>query len=135
MAAALALPPPAMAQTTAQMSAEPEYSAAHKACIQKTQYVDYEIAQCDNAERERQDKVLNETYRKLTAATEAKYKPALLKAQRTWLAFRDAQCDLEYAPEATGTDGRVVYSGCMLRFTYERVETLKRLLSVADDGR
>ena len=55
-------------------------------------------------------------------------KSGLLKAQRAWLAFRDAECGLEAAGEAGGSAQPMIYNQCLSRLTQLRTEQLQKRL-------
>jgi uncharacterized protein YecT (DUF1311 family) len=52
---------------------------------------------------------------------------ALLKAQRAWIAFRDAECGLEYAQWGAGSMRNIAYADCLMRMTAERALDLRRI--------
>lgn len=52
---------------------------------------------------------------------------SLLNAQRSWLAFRKAECDLQYAQWGGGSIRNNAYNGCMLDLTAKRVFDLYAL--------
>ncbi len=54
--------------------------------------------------------------------------PALRKAQRAWIAFRDASCEYEYATWGGGTGGNPAYLSCMMTLTAEQALQLKTRL-------
>ena len=62
-------------------------------------------------------------YAKIPAA-----KKGLLKAQRAWLAFRDAECGLEALGEAGGSAQPMIYNQCLSRLTQLRSEQLEKRL-------
>jgi uncharacterized protein YecT (DUF1311 family) len=71
----------------------------------------------------RADSDLNEIYGKFkslltddNAATSA-----LKKAQKSWLNFRDAECELEVIPSETGTSKTMVHFDCLSRLTKARI--------------
>ena len=66
---------------------------------------------------------LKENYTEIPAA-----KSALTKAQRAWVAFRDAECELEAAGEEGGTAQPMIYSQCLSRLTTLRTEQLQKRL-------
>lgn len=103
------------------------------ACIAKAAGVDASIADCSEAEIARQDKLLNTAYKELIGRSDADSKAALQKAERAWIAFRDAQCDYEYKQEGGGTLARVLFSSCRLNFTIERVKALQGFLALERD--
>ena len=66
---------------------------------------------------------LKENYAKIPAA-----KSGLLKAQRAWLTFRDAECKLEAVGEAGGTAQPMIFDQCLSRLTQLRTEQLQKRL-------
>lgn len=95
-----------------------------------------EMNACALRDFEAADRALNETYRKALAAVPemATEKPfdarnwedALRRSQRTWLAYRDAECK-DHVPMhwtgGTGTNADVL--GCMSSLTEARTKQLK----------
>ena len=89
------------------------------------------IAACIAAETAAWDAILNDEYRATRAIlaggsdqaidTEA----ALLAAQRAWIAYRDAECDLAYARWHDGTIRSIVGANCHLVFTATRAIELR----------
>ena len=87
---------------------------------------------CYDREAEAWDRVLNDNYQAAmtdassydTGARENGGDPeaaaALKKAQRAWIAFRDAECDRLYARNMDGTIRFTVYAACQNRLTAER---------------
>ena len=51
--------------------------------------------------------------------------PALLDAQRKWLAFRDAACAAEIAPYDGGSIQPLILNTCLTRLTQARVRDLE----------
>jgi uncharacterized protein YecT (DUF1311 family) len=101
-----------------------------RACIKKADGVDIAIAECNGAETDRQDKLLNAAYRELLARSSPDDKVLLIKAERAWVAFRDAECDYEYSITG-GTLAHVTGTACMLDMTKKRIEDLDNSLSTA----
>ncbi len=66
---------------------------------------------------------LKENYAKIPIA-----KTALTKAQRAWVAFRDAECSLEAAGEEGGSAQPMIYNQCLSRLTKLRTEQLQTRL-------
>lgn len=98
---------------------------------------------CLNAEAEVWDGFLNAEYRaaqdwvKAADADEAAHFPAfavraekLLAAQRAWIAFRDAECALEYARWGSGSMRNIAHADCVMRMTAERTIQLGRIREV-----
>lgn len=96
------------------------------------------MSSCLSAEAEVWDDYLNAEYRatrdwmKAADAEEAGFFPEfavraekLLEAQRAWIAFRDAECALDYAEWGAGSMRTIAYADCMLQMTAERTMELR----------
>jgi len=89
---------------------------------------------CLSAETEIWDDKLNEEY-KLTRAFYAgmdtsdggERVDALLTAQRAWIAFRDAECAMEYAAWGAGSIRSIAGADCLMSVTAERTDRLIEL--------
>jgi uncharacterized protein YecT (DUF1311 family) len=103
LAAPLLLPTsPARAQSTAEMVSEAD------------------------ARFKRADRRLNAAYQKLLARADATGKAKLRKAQRAWLAFRDAECEWAADEMRGGSGAAPIYAGVRARLTEERAADLER---------
>lgn len=99
---------------------------------------------CQKAELARQDKRLNTEYKKLVDelkkdnSNEGKeIIDRTVKAQRIWILFRDASCDLESAQMLGGSGQGLVSMDCTIRFTKERADyiiQLQKMFLSADGG-
>ena len=75
------------------------------------------------------DKELNEVYAKVLANLDDEAKENLKKAQRAWIAWRDAEAAFRADAEARGGSmWPLVHEGIRSRLTKERVKGLKELL-------
>ena len=75
------------------------------------------------------DKELNEVYAKVLANLDDGAKENLKKAQRAWVAWRDAEAAFRADAEARGGSmWPLVHEGIRSRLTKERVKSLKELL-------
>lgn len=93
---------------------------------------------CYDREAEAWDAILNETYKvalkdaasydeEISAnGGEAEAAASLKKAQRAWIAFRDAECDRLYNRNIDGTIRFTAYASCQNRLTAERAIALGR---------
>lgn len=89
--------------------------------------------QDENAEAalafERADKELNEVYGKVMGVLDDESKQRLKKAQRAWVAFRDAEATFRADAEARGGSmWPLIHEGIRSRLTKERVVSLRELL-------
>lgn len=98
------------------------------------------MTSCLSGEAQIWDRFLNEEYqatRSFAAAMdedEREYFPefarrveALQVAQRAWIAFRDAECDLSYAEWGSGSMRNIAWADCNLQMTAERTIELRAM--------
>ncbi|MCW5694161.1 MAG: DUF1311 domain-containing protein [Pseudolabrys sp.] len=81
------------------------------------------MVECLKGKTDAWDKRLNAAYPKALAAAQPKQREQLRKAQRAWVAYRDANC--LYWALGEGTIARIQASDCMYRMTKERAEELE----------
>lgn len=100
-----------------------------------------EIHECIGAKLAIANQELNTVYQALRTRLQSQQKSAdaderkdadeietrLVKAQRAWITFRDADCDLEGTQMLNGTGEGPIIHGCRMRHTEERVKFLKNL--------
>lgn len=117
---------PALAVDAAQIEAR--YTPAFEQCLESPDGQSTAgMVQCAAAELEVQDKALNAAYRDLVSDMNARQKANLVKAQRAWIAFRDADCQARYDPD-WGTLSTINANMCMLRRTVERTIELEEFI-------
>ena len=89
-----------------------------------------DMTYCAGWQFKKDDAGLNDVYGRLKEnyAEIPNAKTALTKAQRAWVAFRDAECKLEAAGEEGGTAQPMIYSQCLSRLTQLRTEQLQKRL-------
>ena len=100
---------------------------------------------CNLEERDLWDQGLNAVYGQLMAGEKAadeeerKHFPefanradSLRKAQRAWIAFRDADCGYSYARWGAGSMRQIVGSACLLDMTAQRYLELASYLNAED---
>ncbi|OLO05309.1 lysozyme inhibitor LprI family protein [Salinicola socius] len=71
------------------------------------------------------DKELNTTYGEIMGRLDSDSKNRLKTAQRTWIKFRDAECEFVSGPTSGGSANSMVKAGCLENLTQQRTETLK----------
>ncbi|MEP1932875.1 MAG: lysozyme inhibitor LprI family protein [Roseibium sp.] len=69
---------------------------------------------------------LNRTYKELKASLDKKGSNTLRKAQRAWIAFRDAECTRQADVARGGTMAPVVELECLHSLTVRRINDLSR---------
>ena len=105
--------------------AEPKFTPAYQKCLaapsgQSTAG----MIDCIGAELKIQDARLNRSYQAAQKRmTLPRQKTALTKAQRAWIAFRDADCASRYDAD-WGTMSRIAANSCVLDRTAERADEL-----------
>ena len=99
--------------------------AAQAACPGDTQV---EMNACAEADFKAADAELNAAWKPAKAFYDGTgHGEDLLKAQRAWIAFRDANCWAEAAPYTTGSIQPLVFSSCMARLTRQRTKDLTQM--------
>ncbi|MEL6599989.1 MAG: lysozyme inhibitor LprI family protein [Pseudomonadota bacterium] len=95
------------------------------------------MVDCISAEVTAWDVLLNETYQETLVTLEdrdatgdvltkeTRRVPSLRAAQRAWIAYRDAECDLRYSLYGQGSLRTIVAANCLLTFTAERTIALR----------
>ncbi|MET0775989.1 MAG: lysozyme inhibitor LprI family protein [Pseudomonas mandelii] len=86
--------------------------------------------QCAAQQHKAADKELNALYQQITQRLKSNpdSKKLLLGAQRSWIAFRDAECKFASAGVEGGSVYPLIYSNCVTELTKARVETFKNYL-------
>ncbi len=80
---------------------------------------------CLMAETGHWDALLNQSYQEAMDRLTPEVQTALRGAQRAWISYRDAQCDLAAAMFNGGTMRSVAYAGCKMSETAERAIELR----------
>ena len=78
-----------------------------------------EMNRCAAADYQKADAELTKVYGKLDKT------PELRAAERAWIAYRDAECAFETASNRGGSIEPMIYSGCMMTMTKQRIAVLK----------
>ena len=85
-----------------------------------------EMKICASQDYEKSDKKLNQVYQQLKPKLRENQRKKLVDAQRTWIDFRDKNCDFEASGVEGGTLEPVVKLGCLTNITNQRVKDLQR---------
>lgn len=80
---------------------------------------------CLMAETGHWDALLNQSYQEAMDRLTPEVQTALRDAQRAWISYRDAQCDMVAAMFNGGTMRSVAYAGCKMSETAERAIELR----------
>ncbi|HET6934674.1 MAG TPA: lysozyme inhibitor LprI family protein [Candidatus Angelobacter sp.] len=84
-----------------------------------------ETTNCYADELKKADAELNKIYKAALADLEGKDAVKLRKAQRAWMAYRDAQCDAEYGTWGGGSGGPAAHLACLGRLTHQRTAEIR----------
>lgn len=114
----------------AQAEEEEELAPGFNACMEKAGGVTPNITECQEAALEYWDKQLNINYKQQMEATKDALKPearkaALLKAERAWIAYRDAMAEFVGDSREGGTLARVIGMSFRLQTTKMQAQFLK----------
>ncbi len=102
------------------------YTPIFAAC-QKRAVTTQDNAACFAAEFTRQDATLNHVWRETLNHLPAATRPALLAAQRKWIAARDPFCKSDVEGFGAGTIAPVAYVDCRVELTIRRTMWLEQL--------
>ena len=100
-----------------------DLSPGYTACMDKAGSTSSMI-ECTTTEFQQQDARLNKAYKAVMSNLPPPRKKQLQKAQRAWIAFRDANCGF-YADPDGGTLARVSGNDCMMNATAARARELE----------
>ncbi|WP_053147457.1 lysozyme inhibitor LprI family protein [Pseudomonas sp. Pf153] len=89
-----------------------------------------EMNQCAAQAKKAADDELNSLYKQITARLKdnPEAKQLLVKAQRAWIGFRDAECNFSASGVEGGSVYPLIYGNCITALTKARVETFKTYL-------
>jgi uncharacterized protein YecT (DUF1311 family) len=99
----------------------------------KTAVTTQEINECAQIELQAVEKKLNETYRRVLKSLDrpdedlesySQIKKSLVEAQKSWVVFRQKDCDALYTRHASGTIRTVMFIGCMQSHAEKRIKDL-----------
>jgi uncharacterized protein YecT (DUF1311 family) len=101
-----------------------DLSAEYANCIEQSGGADPAMLDCMGAEEKRQDKRLNDAYKKLMNELSAERKKALQDAQRLWLKSMQANCDFYLDPDG-GTAAKLAAAECPVQAKAARATELE----------
>ncbi len=115
--------------TIASAANEAPLSKEHAQCMDKSGGSDVAMNECYGTEYTRQDRRLNNAYRKLLARASKTKADELRKVQRAWLTYVDAECNFLYDDEEfSGTADRLAASACNVTERAKRASDLESFL-------
>ena len=80
-----------------------------------------DLVACAKSRFEQADAALNSQWGRI------EHTDPMLKAQRAWLTFRDAECEVENPADPSGRDYEIHRLLCFARLTDQRTEQLRQL--------
>ena len=89
-----------------------------------------DMNQCAAQENKAADKELNRLYQQITARLKdsPETKQMLVKAQRAWISFRDAECSFSASGVEGGSVYPLIHNNCITAQTKARIEAFKAYL-------
>lgn len=103
---------------------QPKLTAEYGKCIDQAGAVDPKILDCMSDEYSRQDKRLNQAYKKLLAQLTPERKKELQEVQRLWVKYTEANCGFYYDPNG-GTSARQFANQCSIDARASRAAELE----------
>lgn len=91
---------------------------AHDAC--NNAYTQFELNKCTAINLEREDRLLNQSYKKLRTFLDYSEKEQLKQAQRAWINFRDKSCEFSSRELEGGSAYRMEHNSCLTNYTKSR---------------
>ncbi len=113
------------------LSTSASHAQSYKQCQAEANGIIPMLKDCDAAELDRREAVLNRLYKQVLVAVSPGRQTGLRKAERAWVAFADAECDFRMSAEAGGMDAPLAYNACRLELIAHRIDDLQRALKVA----
>ena len=92
-----------------------------------------ELTQCAGRELANSEAALSQVYQKLRADLDDEHRPLLEKAQRAWIAFRDAECELDASHALGGSMFPMLVSDCRGGMAGTRVKDIQALRKTLAD--
>ncbi|HZZ04802.1 lysozyme inhibitor LprI family protein [Paraburkholderia sp.] len=92
----------------------------------------YSLNHCADLDYQSADKKLNETYSKLLKKVSPQGKPRLQKAERAWVAYRDAQCEFLTSSPTPYSAQPMIHAYCLSRLTEAQTKLLDEQLHCAE---
>src|SRR5262249_36005287 len=102
-------------------------TAEYSKCIEQSGGSDPAMLDCIGAEAERQDKRLNDAYKKLISDLKPERRKELQEAQRLWIKYTEANCNFYSDPDG-GTAANLAASECPVLAKATRAKELENLL-------
>ena len=102
------------------------YTAAYSKCMDNSGGVTSEMLSCQDTELKKQDRLLNDAYKKAMKILDDGQKKQLKEGQKAWLKMRDADAGL-MGTLSGGTMDRLNASSVFLEYTVQRVKFLNSL--------
>jgi len=104
-------------------------SAEYSKCIEQSGGTDPGMLDCIVAEAERQDKRLNDVYKKLMNELKPERKKELQEAQRLWIKYTQENCNFYLDPDG-GTAARLAASECPVLAKAARAKELENFIQL-----
>lgn len=118
-----------------------DLDTTYKACMDKAES-NADMKGCTFDAYQKADGLLNASYKSIVAdlkkasgdtdmdKSNAETLTRLVKSERAWVAFRDAECDFEGTEMLGGSGESLVVGGCLYDQTVQRVKSIEETISV-----
>jgi len=113
------------------LSTSVSHAQSYKQCQEEAGGNTMSLKDCDAAEVERRETMLNKLYKQVLHAVGPGRQAGLRRAERAWVAFAGDECGFRMSGEAGGTDAPLVYNACRLELIARRIDDLQRELEIA----
>lgn len=106
------------------------HAQSYERCQAEADGIIPRLKDCDAAELDRREAVLNKFYKQVLRAVNPGRQAELRKAERAWVVFADAECAFRMSAEAGGMNAPLLYNACRLELIARRIDDLQRALKV-----
>lgn len=113
------------------LSPSASHAQSYEQCQAEADGIIPRLKDCDAAELDRREAVLNKFYKQVLRAINPGRQAELRKAERAWVVFADAECAFRMSAEAGGMNAPLLYNACRLELIARRIDDLQRALKVA----
>ncbi len=103
-------------------------SPSHVNCKDYTSLSTHAMLQCEDTKLHRYDRQLNSAYKKLMHKLPPEERTRLKRAEKAWIAYRDAECSFEGFEMRGGSGEALLTQGCLIVKTKYRLQELRQML-------
>lgn len=113
------------------LSISASHAQSYEQCQAEADGIIPRLKDCDAAELDRREAMLNRLYKQVLAAVGPGRQAGLRKTERAWVAFADDECGFRMSAEAGSMNAPLIYNACRLELIARRIDDLQKALKIA----